>query len=163
LPPLDRPWGEVLAPGTIREWYVLSVDPVKRRISLTLPGEGPAGTVEAGAVLRGRVQRLERFGVFLWLAPGRVGLIPRAWTGATSDDDLRRRFAHGTEVEARVVECDEEGRRLRLAPPGFDATERPAAAPRARAPKPQREPAAPTGSGFGSILADKLREALHKR
>lgn len=168
LPPLAGSWSEILAPGTTREWFVLGVDERQRRISLTLPADGPPVTIETGAILRGRVQRIERFGVFIWLAPGRVGLMPRAWA-ADAGDDLRRRFTIGAEIEARVVECTDEGRRIRLAPPALELLEPPAAPQPAREPRrePRREPTqraaeAPAHSAFGSILADKLRAALDR-
>ena len=42
--------------------------------------------------LKGKVQRIERYGVFVWLGPGAVGLMPNALTGTPPGTDLARRF-----------------------------------------------------------------------
>jgi len=166
-------WIEGLEVGTSRDWVVLSVNPGQRRISLALPGTGDAPNVEVGASLKGKVQRIERFGVFVWLGPGRVGLMPNVLTGTPPGSDLSRRFPVADEVEVDVVEIAEDGRRIRLARKGVQAPSRATPTDRSRPPrKPRREsrrqpepreqqptPAA-EGEAFGTNLADKLRAAL---
>jgi small subunit ribosomal protein S1 len=168
FPPQRGGWREGLVPGQSRPWFVLSVDPEGRRISVTPPGEDPSGfQVSPGAELKGRVQRVERYGVFAWLCPGKIGLIPRDWTGAPAGADLRRSFQVGDPVEVSVIELAEDGRRIRLAVKGAQASAaaRPPApgpaAPRPAAPRPAAPAEAP--STFGTSLADKLRAALNRR
>ncbi len=179
LPPAKGGWRDVLTVGSEHEWLVLSVDPKRHRISLTVPVEGAsmedAAGIEAGAKVKARVQRIERFGVFLWLGPGRVGLMPNELSGSPRGADLSRRYPVGEEIEVEVVEVGEDGHRIRLAAPGAKEAR---AADRAAAPgrgprKPRAEggrgprrkaPAGPTASddpaGFGQSLAEKLRAAL---
>ena len=83
-----------------------------------------------GATLTGRVQGVERYGVFFWIGPGRVGLMPRAWTGTAPQADLSQRFPVGAAIELSVVVIGAEHGKLAFeadsgsryqAPPGVDA------------------------------------------
>ena len=167
FPPSPQAWKETLEVGSTRDWYVLSVNPKERRFSITLPGEGDAAAVvEVNSTLEGKVQRIENYGVFVWLAPGKVGLMPRAWTGAPAGTEMQRRFSIGEAVEVTVVEIAEEGRRIRLTRKGVEPEapqqpQRPRREPRREPreeyrPTPKDEPEVP----FGTSLADKLRAAL---
>jgi small subunit ribosomal protein S1 len=167
LPPMDKPWQEELAVGTSRDWLVLSVQPQERRISLTVPVPGvgleSVARLDVGDKLSGRVQRLEDFGVFVWLGPGRVGLMPFALSGAPRGTDAARRFPLGSEVEVEVRDITDDGRRIRLAKQGLaPAARRPAreARPPKRDSSAERPAPAPQGGSFGTSLADKLRAAL---
>jgi len=161
FPPSPKPWKETLEVGSTRDWYVLSVSPKERRFSITLPGEGdePAA-VEVNATLAGKIQRIENYGVFVWLAPGKVGLMPRAWTGTPAGTEMQRHFSIGDSVEVTVVEITEDGRRIRLTRKGVEPEtpqSRPKREPREEyKPIPKDEPQ----EAFGTSLADKLRAAL---
>jgi len=110
-----------------------------------------------GARLTGKVERHEKFGVFVFLAPGRTGLIPVTETGVAKDADIARAFPIGRDVEVVVLEVDPSGRRIRLSAKAvLDAQE--AAEVREYA---ERGDTA-SAEGFGS-LADKLRGALEPR
>ena len=174
-----------LPPGTERQWLVLSVEPERKRMSIAPapePGSPEAAKVEVGAKLQGKVQKAERFGVFVWLGPGKVGLVPAAMTGVPRGTDLGRKFATGQELEVEVSEVAEDGR-IRLSLPGVEPL--PAPAPRSPAParkgadRPRRDrdrdrdrgrdrreetsqPAAGSGS-FGTSLGDLLRAAMDNK
>jgi small subunit ribosomal protein S1 len=166
FPPSAEGWNHGLAVGESRAWYVLSVEPKKRRASVTPTGGAtlPLPPLEEKSEHEGRVQRVEKYGVFVWLGPGRVGLMPRAYSGAGEGTDLRRRFPLGSPVEVSVVEISEEGRRIRLARKGVrvqpgegqdDVPDR----PRREEKPPAQEPPAV----FGTSLAEKLKAALNRR
>ena len=145
FPPSSSGWKDGLEEGAERQWHVLSVDPKGRLVSVTPPGEATSTEpLAVGVELTGHVQRIERYGVFVWLGPGRVGLMPRALTGAQEGADLRRRFRIGDRLEVSVVEIDEEGRRIRLAKKGVKAEpeEERAPAHEAQAPQAPEEPPA---------------------
>jgi small subunit ribosomal protein S1 len=164
FPPRRDGWRAGLEIGTTADWLVLSVDANRRRISVApAPEGGAAGAalrLEPGRSLKGRTQRVERFGVFVWLAPGMVGLMPRVWSGVPAEADLARRFPVGDEVEVEVVEVGERGNRIGLARKGC--------APRKAARKAPPEPPVPTREApqegpppaFGNTMAEKLRAAL---
>jgi small subunit ribosomal protein S1 len=161
--PTGRPegWSKLVPVGTTGAFEVLSIDLEKKRIGVAHVPEGSARASAAsqemivpGARLKGKVERHEKFGVFVFLAPGRTGLIPSSETGVAKDADIARAFPTGSEVDVIVLEADPSGRRIRLSAKAVaDAQEA----------EEVREYAERSGSvspeGFGS-LADKLRSAL---
>jgi small subunit ribosomal protein S1 len=159
-------WSTLVTAGATETFEILSIDVEKKRIGVALVPEGSAragGTAPSqpeivpGARLTGKTQRHEKFGVFVFLAPGRTGLIPLAETGVAKEADIARAFPIGGDVEVVVLEVDPSGHRIRLSAKAvLDAQE--AAEVREYA---KRGDAAPT-EGFGS-LADKLRGALKPR
>ena len=156
-------WAKSVPVGTEVAFEVLSIDVEKKRISLAPLPEGAsrsAGTapsrteIVAGARLLGKVERHESFGVFVFLAPGRVGLVPLSETGVTREADLKAAFPVGSDVEVIVLGVDPQSHRIRLSRRAVlqaqDAAE--------LREYTERGSATPT-EGFGS-LADKLRSAL---
>ncbi len=122
-------------------------------------GSGPTGkaAIATGAVIRGKIDRHESYGVFVFLAPGRTGLMPLAETGVERGDDLRKTFPIGSEIEVMVVEVDPSGKRIRLSRNAVIAAKEKDEA-REYAEKQERE----QDAGFGS-LADKLKAAIRPR
>lgn len=159
-------WSSSVAPGMTGAFEILSIDLEKKRIGIALLPEGSARAggmapsqreIVPGARLTGKVERHEKFGVFVFLAPGRTGLIPMSETGVAKESDVTRAFPVGADVEVVVLEIDPTGRRIRLSAKAVrDASE----AEEVRE-YTERENVAPS-EGFGS-LADKLRGALEPR
>jgi small subunit ribosomal protein S1 len=159
-------WSTMVVPGMTGAFEILSIDLEKKRIGVALLPEGSAragGTavsqpeIVPGARLTGKVERHEKFGVFVFLAPGRTGLIPVSETGVEKEADVARAFPIGTDVEVVVLEVEPSGRRIRLSAKAVrDAHE----AEELRE-YTERADIAPA-EGFGS-LADKLRGALKPR
>jgi small subunit ribosomal protein S1 len=158
-------WSSQVAPEMTAAFEILTIDLEKKRIGVALVPEGSAraGTARSqpeiapGARLTGKVERHEKFGVFVFLAPGRTGLIPLSETGVAKEADIARAFPVGADVEVVVLEIDPSGRRIRLSAKAvLDARE----AEELRE-YTERGDAAPA-EGFGS-LADKLRGALKPR
>jgi small subunit ribosomal protein S1 len=159
-------WTTQVAPGMTGSFEILSIDLDKKRIGVALLPDGSAragGSVPSppaiapGARLSGKVERHEKFGVFVFLAPGRTGLIPMSETGVAREGDVAKTFPVGASVEVVVLEVDAAGRRIRLSVKAVqDAHEADEVREYA-----EREGAAPA-QGFGS-LADQLRGALKPR
>ncbi|MBL8141127.1 MAG: S1 RNA-binding domain-containing protein [Acidobacteria bacterium] len=156
-----RGWTRLVPVGTTATFEILTIDPDKKRIGVAMiedgaaegPRSGPAGNdIAPGVRITGKIERHEPFGVFVFLAPGRTGLMPLSETGLGRDADVKRAFPVGSDVEVIVLEVD--GRRIRLSRKAvFEAQE--AAEVREYRDRPDSAPS----SGFGS-LADKLRGAL---
>jgi len=168
FPPTGRPgdWTKSVPVGTTAPFEILSIDPAQKRIGIALVEEGssraagPAvakDTLAPGTIVSGTVERHERFGVFVFLSPGRTGLMPLAETGLDRDADPRKAFSVGSAVEVVVLEADASGRRIRLSRKAV-AEQREQAELRDYAQRPDATPAASLGS-----LADKLRDALKGR
>jgi len=168
FPPTGRSqgWSAQVPVGMTAAFEILNIDLEKKRIGVALVPEGSSraegamaspGEIVPGARIKGKVERHEKFGVFVYLAPGRTGLIPMGETGIAKDGDVPRAFPVGADVDVIVLEVDPSGRRIRLSSKAIaDAHE----AEEVRDYK-QREDVA-QGDGFGS-LADKLRGALKPR
>jgi small subunit ribosomal protein S1 len=166
FPPSGDPngWKAQVPAGSTGSFEILSVDPDKKRIGVALIGNdlarsaaSPRTEIVPGARIVGKVERHERYGVFVFLAPGRTGLIPFAETGAAKDADIPRLFPIGSDVDVAVLEVEPGGRRIRLSRKAvIDADERAVVRDYVE------RPSAAATESFGS-LADKLRGALHKK
>jgi len=164
-PTLSGGWSSQVAPGMTGTFEILSIDLNQKRIGVALIAEDSAPVKAAaisrpgivpGARLTGKVERHEKFGVFVFLAPGRTGLIPLSETGVAKESDIPRTFPVGTDVEVAVLEVDPSGRRIRLSAK---------AVMEAREAEEVREWAqrqAPSPEGVGTF-ANKLRSALQPR
>jgi small subunit ribosomal protein S1 len=165
FPPTGTPrgWVKSVPVGMTAAFEILSIDAHQRRIGIALVPDGSTSEGESGALLvgivpgarvTGKVERLEKFGVFVFLAPGRTGLMPLSETGVAREGDVAKVFPVGSDVEVVVLEVDPSGRRIRVSRKAvLDAQE--TAELRAYHERADASPA----EGFGS-LADKLRSAF---
>jgi len=192
FPPAEGGWRDGLEIDVPREWIIIAVEADRRRIAVLPAFEGMGAlftaTLEPGVQLVGRIVKAEVFGIFVWLGPGRVGMVPRVWSGAGDGAGFESRFLPGSLLPVEVVDVQDGGKRIRLSVQGVnrDAAE----AARAAAMKPRTErsdrrperaerrpaqerprradeaprPAAGSdaGSGFGSHLGEALRAALKR-
>ena len=168
FPPTGRAggWAGSVPVGTTGAFEVLSIDVAQKRIGVALVEAGSSRAAEAaatqstlapGTIVTGKVERHERFGVFVFLSPGRTGLMPLSETGLDRDADVMKAFPVGSEVEVAVLESDADGRRIRLSKKAV-AQQREQAELREYTARMEATPASPVGS-----LADKLRNALKGR
>jgi small subunit ribosomal protein S1 len=163
-------WRAAAPPGAAVAVEILNIDLDKKRIGVavleagTVRAEAAAGSeaprpqarveIAAGARLTGKVERVESYGVFVFLAPGRTGLIHISETGVDKEGDLKKAFPLGGEVEVIVLEVDPSGRRIQLSRKAvLEAREKREVREYAK----QQDQAQP--ESFGS-LADKLRAAM---
>jgi small subunit ribosomal protein S1 len=145
---------EVVKEGDVINLSVLSVDLERRRISLSIkqagadPWQGASVRWPVDSVVEGTVKRTAEFGAFVELTSGVEGLIH---ISELSDDRIRRVedvAKIGDAVRAKVLEVDEERRRMSLsiralkANPDYTGEETaPAAVPEApAAPKKRKKP-----------------------
>ncbi|RKH61085.1 S1 RNA-binding domain-containing protein [Corallococcus interemptor] len=70
---------------------------------------------KVGAVVVGKVDRLEQYGVFLAF-PGGKGLIPASETGTDRGTDIRKHFSIGQELKVAIIDIDASGK-IRLSIP----------------------------------------------
>ena len=159
-------WAKSIAVGMTGAFEILSLDAAQKRIGLALLDEGssraagaaaPQGALAAGTIVTGKIERHEKFGVFVFLSPGRTGLMPLSETGVDRDGDMLKAFPIGSDVEVVVLEADAAGRRIRL-------SRKAVAEQREQAELREYRAGSDTGStsSIGS-LADSLRGALKGR
>lgn len=185
FPPSPGGWRDGLAIDVPRDWVVIAVDAGRRRITVVPAFDGWEALLNAsfapGTQVTAKVAKAEVFGIFVWLGPGRVGMVPRVWSGSGDGPGFESRFVPGSDIAVEVVDVSEEGKRIRLSVVGVDregadaaraAAMRPRPAPPERCPpaeRPRRREEAPRpmqspdpGSGFGSHLGEALRAALKR-
>lgn len=115
---IDRP-SQVLEMGAEIDVVVEKVDQNRKRVSLVTPEVAEARKpveigVKVGEVCKGKVSRVEKYGVFLEIAPKVVGLIPNAEMATDRGTDHLRMFPVGTELEVKVLEIEKSRNRIRL-------------------------------------------------
>jgi small subunit ribosomal protein S1 len=149
----------VVTPGQEITVRVLRVDDDKIALGLKQLTDDPwtaaAATFQAGQLVGGTVEKVEKFGVFVSLAAGVTALVPASETGLARDADLRRAFPIGSSLETIVLEIDTAAKRIRLSRKAV-ATAREQADVRDYA---ERETAQSPSMGS---LADRLRGALKR-
>jgi len=159
-------WSKLVPSGTTAPFEILNIDPEKKRIGVALVPEGsaragsavPQSALVPGARVKGKVERHEKFGVFVFLSPGRTGLIPSSETGVAKEADIARAFPIGADIDVIVLEVDQAARRIRLSAKAVAEAHE---AEELREYEARAADASPA-QGFGS-LADKLRNALEPR
>lgn len=156
--------GDRLTVGEQLLCVVKEVDRSRKRISLALPDEGAqegeaarASSAVLGAVVTAKVEKHERFGVFVQIAGtrGRGGraLIPTAELGIRAGADVRKELPIGAEVKAKVVDATEGRVRLSVRAAHDDAE---------RAEYDTYKDTQAQKGGMGT-LGDLLREKLGKK
>jgi small subunit ribosomal protein S1 len=148
----------ILSLGDEVRVQVLNVDPEKRRIGLArLARDGEFGEIPIeGEIREGKVEKVENFGVFVILGPGRKGLIPNVEMGTSKGTDHRKDFPPGTAIKVKVIEVTDNGKRIRLSRrSALEADER------AEFDKYVKEDSAESSGGFGTF-ADLLGSKIKK-
>lgn len=163
---VEKP-SDVLKPGEEVQVKVLSVDPERERISLSIkqtqpgPWENIAEKAPVGAVLDGKVKRLTDFGAFVEVFPGVEGLVHISQIShkhiATPADVLEE----GQDIKVKVLEVHPEERRLALSIKALE-----------EAPKSEKKvskapatdyskdmPEETTGFTLGDIIGDSLKDS----
>lgn len=142
-------WGRVKQPtdvvnvGDEIEVYVLSADREKGKISLSLkklisnPWDNAAEQFPVGSVLTGKVVRIAPFGAFVALADGVDGLVHISQISWEHIDKVEDALAIGQEVQVKVLEVDEDRKRISLSIK--DLKERPVVEKQAAPAKPKKQ------------------------
>ena len=163
----SKGWSSQVAVGMTGAFEILSIDLEKKRIGVALRAGGLGARRRSGAArseivpgarLTGKVERHEKFGVFVFLAPGTHRPHPDERDRRRQGSGRRPRpFPSAPTSRSSCSRSSPPGRRIRLSVKAIqDAHE----AEEVRE-YTEREDAAPA-EGFGS-LADKLRGALKPR
>lgn len=109
---------EALTVGDEVEAEVLSIDAEKKRISLSMDykrTEGLGDLPRVGEVLTVIVEKIADFGIFVKLDGGHQGVIPNAELNIKKNSESQRPpFIVNDEVEAKVTEVSQGGKRIRL-------------------------------------------------
>ena len=111
---------QLFKPGDEVTVKVLRVDDDQQKISLGMkqladdPWQKVPVTYQAGQMRSARIARVAAFGVFVELEPGIEGLIPLSETGIPRDQDVKKAFPVGNNLEVVIMDVDAAARRIRL-------------------------------------------------
>lgn len=152
--------------------------------TMGMGAKGQTPLLVEGARIKGTVTGIERYGVFVQIAgtQGRTGrgLIPTAETATPRGSDLKKHFAVGQEVDAKIVNVDADGKiRLSISaiardeerssfekfkegaapePAAEAAADKPAGETKKKPQQPAKKPE-PRGFGtFGDLLGKKIKK-----
>ena len=153
--------------GDVISVRVLKVDRGQRRIGLA-PSDAPvrapgatraqaaASRLVQGSVVRGKVSRVEAFGVFLQIDGANArGLLPAQELTRLKAGDLHKNFPLGTELSAKITAIDPQGK-IRLSIQAMKDDDERASFEDYRAKEGDK------GKGLGA-LGQKLQQALKKK
>jgi small subunit ribosomal protein S1 len=153
---------ELFKKGQDVDAVVLNIDPENERFSLGIKQltSNPWETVEEkyaiGTRVKGQVQNITDFGVFVELEPGVEGLVHVSEIADRRIENPANEFTQGQEVEAMVISVDPTERKISLSIKALahagEAAEIEAYV--------QKGKAQPKPGSLGSIMGDDLREAL---
>jgi small subunit ribosomal protein S1 len=110
-----------LAPGATLDGFVREVDSKRKRISLSLretpvgdPWQGAEKRYAEGNIVKGKVEKVEKFGVFVELEPGLTGLLPGSELGLPRGANVGRVYSVGKEIKVQVSQVDIRRKRISL-------------------------------------------------
>jgi polyribonucleotide nucleotidyltransferase len=107
----------------------LSDDGTVRIFSISGPGlrdaieriERIVADVEIGKIYHGKIVRLEDYGLFVSLLPGKDGLVHISQIAEERIENVHDHFSMGQEVDAKVLDIDRQGR-IKLTMRGLDGS-----------------------------------------
>jgi small subunit ribosomal protein S1 len=101
---------------------VKEVDFSKRRISLSIRDAEGDPWIEVpqnynvGQTIEGVIERKEKFGYFVTLAPGITGLLPKSKISQSSQSDIIDKLKEGSSIPVFIAEISPQDRKMTLAP-----------------------------------------------
>ncbi len=111
---------EIVKAGDVLQVRVMSVDIERRRISLSIkrvgddPWTGASARWPVNTVVEGVVKRLAEFGAFVELTAGVEGLVHISELSDARVRSVSEAVREGQRVQAKVLEVDEDRRRISL-------------------------------------------------
>ncbi len=152
---------EIVQPGQTISVVVKEVDIAKRRISLSIrdaqgdPWLDVTDKFTAGQKVRAAVEKKEKFGLFVTLAPGIVGLLPKSVLKESPNAARIEALKPGDGIDVVIAAVKADERKISLALGDGEGEDN----WRRFAPKAESEH---SGSGALGSLGDMLNEALKK-
>jgi small subunit ribosomal protein S1 len=147
---------EVVHEGETVNVLVKDIDLEKKRISLSLKeAEGDPwlevdNKYKIGQFVEGTIEKKERFGFFIRIAPGITGLLPKSKIAESSNPAMVEKLREGDIITVLIEEINAPDRKMTLGPGDSTSTDD------------WQSYSRETGTGLGS-LGEKLQEALKSK
>ena len=113
---------EIVTPGENVFVLVKEVDFSKRRISLSIRDAEGDPWIEVpqnynvGQTIEGVIERKEKFGYFVTLAPGITGLLPKSKISQSPQSHIIDKLKEGSSIPVVIAEISPQDRKMTLAP-----------------------------------------------
>ncbi len=120
---------EVVAPGDSVQVVIKEIDQSKRRISLSLrdvagdPWKDVEERYRAGQAVAGKVEKREKFGLFIQLEPGITALLPKSKMQESSESGALEKLKPGDAVTVVIDRVHAEERKISVAPAGGESAD----------------------------------------
>jgi len=114
---------DVVQMGDMVQVVIKSIDMDSKRISLSIkdalgdPWTGASAKYGLGLIVEGRLEKREKFGLFINLEPGVTGLMPSSHISNAAKASDFEKLKPGDSVQVMIQEVDEEKRRITLTSP----------------------------------------------
>ena len=157
---------DVVQVGQSVEVWVRRVEPKRERLELTMIEPLPLEwrDIEKGMVVKGKVTRIEKFGVFVEIGAERPGLVHISEITHEYIKDPQQEVKVGDEVEAKVLDVNRRKRQIKLSmkaleeKPVFEQKPSPKTKPKPSRPAEPEEPE----EVIPTAMEMALREAIEK-
>lgn len=162
---------DVVQPGQQVQVWVQRVIPKKNRIELTMikPLELEWREIEENMVAKGKVTRLEKFGVFVDIGAERPGLVHISEMTHDFIKDPHEVVKEGDEIEVKVLSVDRQKRQIKLSmkaleePPVKEVKEpRAARNPESVKSEPEAEKEEPVPTAMEMALREAMQRSKEK-
>jgi len=114
---------DVVQVGDNTQVVIKSIDMDSKRISLSIkdalgdPWTGVSVRYEINSIVEGRLEKREKFGLFINLEPGVTGLMPSSKISGAANPSVFEKLKPGSSVQVMIQEVDEDKRRITLTSP----------------------------------------------
>ena len=114
---------DVVQVGDRVQMVIKSIDMDSKRISLSIkdalgdPWTGVSVRYEINSIVEGHLEKREKFGLFISLEPGVVGLMPSSKISSAENPSDFEKLKPGSPVQVMIHEVDEDKRRITLTSP----------------------------------------------
>ncbi len=111
---------ELLTVGDTVQVKVMEIDLGRRRIGLSLkalaadPWDSITSNYKPDQTVKGMVESIQTFGVFVTLEAGVTALLPASESGVPQGKPLTMEFRVGKEIEAKILRVDADNRKIAL-------------------------------------------------
>ena len=147
---------DIVTPGDSVQVVIKEVDEAKRRISLSLrdvagdPWDSVKEKYRVGQVIRGKVEKLEKFGLFINLEPGITALLPKSKFKESAASGELEKLRPGDPVAVVIEQINADERKISVGPGDKENVDD------------WRSFAPEKGGAMGS-LGEKLNQAISKK
>jgi predicted RNA-binding protein with RPS1 domain len=157
---------DVVQVGQSVEVWVRRVEPKRDRLELTMIEPLPLEwrEIEKGMVIKGKITRIEKFGVFVEIGAERPGLVHISEITHEYIKDPKQEVKDGDEVEVKVLEVNRRKKQIKLSMKALEDSPIPEVKPVSKKKSKRAKPSEPEEKeeAIPTAMESALREAMER-